>query len=200
MHKSSISFCAAAAILAGCSGVSTDTQERQTYSELAARFFEIDDQFEVGNISEIKEPDTLPEDGLSTYRGVLGANIPDGTVEGESLIGQMTLNANFATDSISGDVRNFVDENEAIYTGQLIITDGEISRDIDIEDTFTFIADLTGDLNSETEGPVNFDTRMRGDFYGDNHEFVGGELIGDITTTDGTFAFDGPETYFVGER
>lgn len=207
MKAQSISLLIVTAALAGCGSASgTDSplggggQPRQSYTELVSDFSQIDAKFDRGNIAAMSDPADLPTSGGALYTGVLGANIPDGTGGETSLIGQMSLTANFQDSAISGNVQNFVDENEATYTGQLTITEGVIRRDTVLEDSYTFLADLDGNLNSASAGAVSFDTVMLGDFYGNNEEFVGGNLRGDITTDTGTYAFDIDGTYFVGEK
>lgn len=190
MHLLSLSALA----LAACGSTSDPT-----YSDLLDEFSTIDAQFDRSDTSQMSDPATLPVLGSFVYNGVLGVNFgPDDARN--SLIGDMRLVADFDASGISGDVNNFIDVNDVTYSGQLDITGGNINRAADLATQYTYGADLDGQLTDEDGGQYSFDMTLRGDFFGDNQEFVGGDLAGDVITPDGTVTYDGDSTYFVGER
>ena len=184
--------------LAACSGF--EAAERQSYADLFAEFNAIDAKFDRGNTDTVSDPTMLPTAGSFTYNGVLGANLPAAGGGTTGLIGDMTLTANFQNSQISGNVTDFVDSTEQEYVGTLDITNGTIFRTAIVADEFTFGADLDGQLFDENGGNFTVDARMRGDFYGPNEEYVGGDLAGTIGTPGGDVDFDGDGTYFVGKR
>jgi len=158
--------------LAACGGSSTGSAP-QTFSEQLSE----GDALAITLASiEYTDPTTLPVSGSATYSGYLGV---DAGELGQA-IGQMSLTASFASDSISGNVRNVVAEDEEQLSGSLSISGGTIDRTADTDIEFTFAADVDGTLTGE-DGDFVVDAELLGDFTGENHQYVEGPVGGTVT-------------------
>ena len=146
-------------------------------------------------------PDNLPA-GSATYEGSITADVWEGN-EAEwpddrtSVSGALTLDADFDTSEIMGQIDNlatqvadFSSPSEPMPAGNLIaISNGVI-------DSGQFTADWTGNgpTNVAALETVNgFDGTLLGEFYGPAAEEVGGVMSGQRAAT-GT----APEQYFTG--
>lgn len=134
---------------------------------------------------------TLPAIGTATYNGFLGVGTGDAVIGG-----QMQLNANFESNSIDGDVRNIIDNQNNEYGGTLLITNGSINRAADVETEYSFGADLGGNL---TQGGDTFsvDATMDGDFVGGDYVGVRGDVTGTVAAPEGISIIGGE---FYGKR
>lgn len=146
----------------------------------------------------------LPTTGGANYNGVIGvlANGPDEF----ALLGDLQMTASFADDTISGGADNFSDSDGETYSGRIPITNGFIYRD-DLTEFSTFEADFDGELVYDPTGEVlAVNTFMQGDFYGDQYEFVGGIVTGNISGDGGVVTIgtqtDGSDFFsvFIAER
>jgi hypothetical protein len=137
------------------------------------------------------DPSTLPTAGGATYDGVMSL---------DTLIGVMTMTADFDDDSIGGSVTDFIDDEDNEILGTLNIDSGAggINNSADTSSEYTFYADLTGDLSFEDDA-VTVDGAILGDFTGSEYEFVEGSVIGTATdtNTDEISVFTG---HFVGAQ
>ncbi len=97
-------------------------------------------------------------------------------------MGQLTLTANFASDTVSGTVTNFVDENEVTYTGTISGSTG-IVRNF-VSDQAEIVPTLAGDI-----GGFASNVALGGVFAGPNAEGAAGLVLGDIggESFNGTF-------------
>jgi hypothetical protein len=135
------------------------------------------------------DPQTLPITGEATYDGIMSL---------DSLVGLMTMTADFDDASIGGSVTNFIDEDDTEISGTLNINSGPggINSDADTSSEYTFYADLTGELSLEDE-TFAIKGEILGDFTGPEYEFVEGSVIGTATFEGETENFDG---HFMGTK
>ncbi len=129
-------------------------------------------------------PATLPAGGSASYQGVaaLDVEVPSGSL---AMLGAMTITANFATDAITGTGTGFRDENNALYSGSLALTNGAINRLVDPNSEFTY----DGDINGILSGPVAVFTisgTFMGDFYGVQPDATGGVITAGSTSALGS--------------
>ncbi len=184
--------------LAGC-GSGSSGADAVSYSDLDTRYFEIADQFsrEVANITD---PMTLRDTGSVGYVGVIGFQAQQPGEERLELLGNLRLTANFQDDEITGSATNFADENEAIYSGTMTISNGGINRAADVTTNYTFGADVDATLTTADRTISTDNMIILGDFYGGAEQFISGRLDGQIITTDGPpIMIDSGNSYFVGE-
>jgi|GEM_PF-3423947 len=134
------------------------------------------------------DPSSLPHSGGVEYVGV--ANMSIGT---EDVMGRMRLSFRFGSsgDPVSGSIGNFRSADNTALDGKFTISDGEIYRDVDPYDTYTYFSHLTGSImlpeHSELEGPAGavFNEyemswgSVNGDFLG-NGGAVAGRIEGDL--------------------
>ena len=192
--------------MAACGGGGSDgliggANSRVSFAELDARYFTIADKFD-DSISNISPPATLPISGNVGYNGVVSfeaQQVGDPRLE---VLGQLSMTASFGNSSVSGSINNFVDNNETAYSGAMSLRNGEIRRDISVEETYTFIADLSGVLTSPVRTITAVDTLLLGDFFGESEEFIDGRMGGNIRTSDGVALIEltGSNSFVVGER
>ena len=97
--------------------------------------------------------------------------------------------------AVSGSASNFIDTNNATYSGSLGITNGVIERNADPDVVFTYGADLNGALDGAGQ-QLDVAGNLTGDFFGDGWQMTGGGVAGTITSDFGTDSMFG---IFVGE-
>ena len=127
---------------------------------------------------------TAPAGGSASYQGVaaLDIEVPSGSL---AMLGAMTITANFATDAITGTGIGFRDENNALYSGSLILTNGAINRLADPNSEFTY----DGDINGILSGPVadfTISGTLMGDFFGAQPDATGGVITAGSTSALGS--------------
>lgn len=171
-----------------------------SYTSLEDEFVRIDAQFDRFEIGEITDPASLPVNVEITYNGVFGADIPETDGSTTNLLGDVTVAADFGTDTISGTVDKFRDNLGGEYSGTLAIDNGVIDSSVNPRTTFTYLADIGGSISQDSAGSYDFDGVLQGDFFGIDNEFVAGRADVDVTTPSGTVSLNGDNTFFVGER
>ena len=150
---------------------------------------------EVGALS-YTDPATLSTTGTASYSGVMQlglAAIPGDTLDDTDLAGDLELTVNFAGtgDPVTGSATRFVDRDDTLYEGTLIIGGGELDRAADPEAEYTLGADLGGDLTSPEGTTYEVDADFLGDFAGEDPDYAFGTVVGQ-TCTDGVCgALDG---------
>ncbi|WP_099823766.1 hypothetical protein [Oceaniglobus indicus] len=142
------------------------------------------------------DPANLPTSGGAEYDGVVAAELPGVGSETTTVVGDLELRANFANSTVGGTMDDFVEEDGTRYTGALIVADGPIRRNINPDVDYTFSSAVNGRLagNNQT---YDVNGQLEGDFYGANQGFVGGEVIGNVTSNGQRAPFLGE---FVGRR
>ncbi len=178
--------------LAACGGSSTGggTNPSASFADIAAGGLALAD--EIATIP-YTDPTTLPAQGSASYDGFIGVDVGNAA----TVAGDLTLNANFGSDQVSGSASNFFDEAENAYGGTLDITQGTVDRGADTRFDFTFTADLTGDLTDTDGAVIEVDADIEGDFTGTDYQYVEGFVSGTATVDGEPAFFDGE---FVGER
>ncbi len=186
----------AAGVMAGCSDTSFDSQA--SYDDLVDEF---DDIAERGEDLDYTDPASLPTSGGATYEGVMGLDTYNSAsdLEGvpEEILGEMTLNADFASSSVSGEVDDFVTPDDDRVDGSLDISNGVIDRTVDVDLFYTYGFDLNGTLTTEEGTDFDVDAEGAGDFFGSGHQQAGGIVEGVISSDSGTALVEGG---FVAER
>ena len=120
------------------------------------------------------DPASLPvTPGTVNYSGAIGAD----DNFGGRIIGDLTLAVRFSENSFSGQATNFQDNTNLRYEGSLTVSDGFIDRTADIENEYTFIADIDGVLTSN-DGSILVDAAFLGDFTGSSQQGMIGILDG----------------------
>lgn len=139
--------------------------------------------------ASIFDPAGLPDTGGATYQGIANLTVAmDGSEL--SLAGKLTLSVNFADDAVTGSIYKVVDENEVLYSGTLVIDNGDLDRDADVLVDYTFTADIAGTL-SGGGNLFEFDGDIGGDFVGDSAGAVSGAIQGLVTGAGGSGALLG---------
>lgn len=126
---------------------------------------------------------TLPTTDSTEYSGVFRANLDAVNGTGtDAAVGLLTMSADWADNSVSGEVTNMVDGDNGAYTGSLTIDNGVI------DDRVT--ADVGGTIVNAAEETLDVDGIMTGDFYSDRLYIEGG-MDGTVTGPDGVTDLDG---------
>ena len=153
---------------------------------LSGESVELSEEFTAGE--EIVPTSNL--DGRATYTGV-ATFVRGGLDSGIAALGRLTLDADFDSREISGDISDFASSSEQFrVSGELDVVNGEI---LSGADDGRFDADLEGDLN------VNGSNRqvtggMEGIFTGNDAQAVAGSV--NVDPIDG-LSDDSTEGFFV---
>lgn len=158
----------------GSAGQPLNFDTSQAYFDVGDDIFaQFEDDF---NDLDFDDPAQLQLGSTVTYFGLLF--IENAAQEGA--VGGLRLDANFAGNSLSGSVTNMVDFNDSPITGQIDIDNGVIDRNVNVQEEFTFSADLSGTLTSTLDETAQIDGALFGDFYS-GQEFIAGFITGEIT-------------------
>lgn len=165
--------------LAACGGSSTSS----TTSSSGASFEQLADQ---GTILAERYQDaeltpTMPTSGTASYSGVAAySDVPDSNYiyNNAEVVSNVALNANFADNTISGQLSNFQSFENEVITGSVAVNNGQISNNV-------FTAELSGSLNASGED-LTVAGDMEGAFLGDNADAVGGAMSFGLTDAVGT--------------
>ena len=173
----SLGLVAVAACSDGGSGGSGG-EDRPTFDDLA----DLGDAIDAESLAlDYTQPTTLPGSGSATYEGMVALDtvIVDGSLQDSpDLIGELTMTASFGSNAIGGQATNFVSETDETFDGTLPITDGLISRNVDVEEEYTFGAIMDGELTDEGGDTYDFFTDLSGDFLGTDYGYVYGSAEG----------------------
>lgn len=152
------------------------------------------DPLEYTNLSAI------PTQGDANYQGYFSGTLADtGDSITDTLIGQIDLDVDFTSNSVrvSGHVDNFVDADDDALTGSLTLGSGSLDRDGNPSNDATLVLTASGTLTDDRGRDLAIGTQLEGDFLGDNHRAVGGEVLGSVTVNGSDQDFDGS---FIAER
>ncbi|MBQ2261621.1 MAG: hypothetical protein II336_09655 [Loktanella sp.] len=185
--------------LASCGGGSGSAPVPSSVPDLPPpSFAELEQQtvslFQNYTLQDINDPAVLPVTGSVIYTGGMQLENLSG---GFQLAGQMQLNVDFMTDSLSGNVRNLVDTQETRYNGMITIGVGQIDRmTVPANNERTFSAPLTGNVASNM-GAINVDGTMEGYFLGPDQESAAGFVTGTFASSTESASLTGG---FIGTR
>ena len=163
---------AATSILASCGGSGSDGDVVYT------SFGTITSDGEALDLKYAGEAETafidLPDIDGATYQGFVGGDLTGGDLDQREIIGQLTLEVDFATpDVVDGDAYNFLLDDSSELPGELTLASGLIQENG--SNVAEINADLTGELNGDQT-----DIALIGTFLGDQYEAVEGGVIGDV--------------------
>jgi len=128
---------------------------------------------------DVTPTSNVPTAGNATYNGVAAFGTTQSfDVQNAEALAAVSLEADFAANSISGTIDNFVDFDGERAPGSVAVTNGTIAGNA-IE------ADLSGDLTIEgTSIAVGGD--LAGNFVGANAEAIIGDIEADLTGPGGS--------------
>lgn len=170
---------AALSVLVGCSssGGGSSAISRDAQAEAIAAAFAAEN---------ISDPTSLPNKGSATYAGFMTLGLP---IDGDTTdrVGDLNLTVDFgaARNQVTGSVSN-IDG----LGGALAIRGGDIDRETNPKDDYTFGGSVTGDL-TRTGDTFAINATIAGDFRGRNQDGVTGLVYGNIDGQDGQDLFDG---------
>lgn len=170
-------------VLTACSSGGSGEEPVQDADELQAAL-------EADNISD---PSLLPTRGTARYDGYMDARLPTGDMgERTSYRGDLRLNVDFGAErnQVTGRASAFASGGGDRLDGDLRIRGGDLFRDTDIDDNYTFTGTVRGAL-SDAGTPYDIDAEINGEFRGRNQDGVTGVLFGDVVGPLGQDIFDG---------
>ncbi|MAQ36790.1 hypothetical protein BMI91_14770 [Thioclava sediminum] len=158
-----IALAAAAATLSACGGSGTTVNTAPTYAELVARADTaaagvVD--LSTGDVTGGR--DDVPNSGTASYTGYVKGDLDSGG----TLIGELSLDANFSGGTVTGSATNFQHSTKDAYTGSLTLSGGTITDSGVVGTADTFGGSLDGTLSN---GGTDYTTSILLD-----GEFVGG--------------------------
>ena len=142
----------------------------------------------------------VPASGWAEYDGYLSGTLSNGSDDlTDTIVGDMSLRVGFTSTSatVSGNASNFRDDDNAAMDGSLTFANGSFDRDGNPNSDVTLTFTANGTLTDADGNALAFGTQMEGDFLGDRHNAVGGEVLGRVTHAGTTQNFDGA---FIAER
>lgn len=143
---------------------------------------------------------SVPTSGSATYLGYFAGNLADDDDSiTDTLIGQIDMDVRFTSSSvsISGSVDNFVDDDNDALGGSLRLSNGSLNRSGNPNSDATLVISAAGTLTDDRGRDLDIGTQLEGDFLGNNHRAVGGEVLGSVTVNGRDQDFDGS---FIAER
>lgn len=167
----------AVALLAACGGSSVDN--------LPTGFDDMADQV----IADVKLLDSIPvtpkstvlANGNASYSGIAGYELDIGG-DTSGLTSHMNVNVNLTSSSISGNMSNFVTEDDEAVRGTLALRGGSIDSS---GSGVAVAADLRGNLTGPDGERVTVDGDLDGVVGGNNGEYLGVVIEGTVNI-DGT--------------
>lgn len=181
MHRTFSLF--AFAVLAACGGTTVPIAddpfpepERLNFNEIADVAADVNQGF---NAVSITPKDLVPQSGSATYAGAVGGTL---SVQGNvtEIGGLMQTDVDFRRDTVEGAVGNFVTAAGDDIDGTLGLRNGVLNRQSNSQQVAIF-ADVDGSLRSAAGEFISVDARLRNaGFKGNNAEFLGGDIEGDI--------------------
>ena len=141
----------------------------------------------------ISDPGRLPDSGSARYDGFMTLRLPtqaDGSRR--RYTGDLTLNVDFAAprDQITGRAGGFATRGGDALDGGLRLRGGDLYRDTDPDENYTFTGNLDGTLR-RGRADYAIDARIEGEFRGRGQTGVNGLVFGDVTGPQGQDIFDG---------
>lgn len=172
----------AATALTACGGTGTPVvtndptpADRLSFTEIADISADIFDGLE----DETATPKNfVPTAGRATYAGAVGGDL---SVDGNTtdIAAVMEMDVDFATDRVGGLIGNFVTRAGDDIDGTLALRGGNLNRVSNSREVAIF-SDVDGTLRSAAGERIDVDARLVGGFAGDNVEYVGATIDGDI--------------------
>ncbi|WP_133169799.1 hypothetical protein [Yoonia maritima] len=133
---------------------------------LSSQYIETDGRL----LIERSSAENLPTTGAASYYGFV-----TGTLEGQGLIGQIAVTADFEGDAITGTASNFIHETNGAYSGTLTAA-GLVRTEAHMVIT-QFSATLEGTLSNDGNDYVT-EIALEGDFLTADHAAIGGNVVG----------------------
>lgn len=181
MHRPFVLF--AFTSLAACGGTTVPIAEdpipevdRLSFNEIADVAADVNQGF---NAVSVTPKDFVPLSGSATYSGAVGGTL---SVQGNvtEVGGLMQTDVDFRRDRVNGVVGNFVTAAGDDIDGTLGLRNGVLNRQSNSQQVAIF-ADVDGNLRSAAGEFISVDAKLRNaGFKGDNVEFLGGDIEGDI--------------------
>lgn len=142
---------------------------------------------------DVTAPSSLPANGRAFYSGFMRAGLPTGAGGARvEYLGDLDMDVNFGAsrDEIAGTATGFQTGAGDRLTGKLTLSGGDLFRDTDPDENYTFTGDVDGTLS---RGAKNYriDAEIEGEFKGPDQTGVSGLLFGDVRGPAGLDVFDG---------
>ena len=166
-------------LLAACS-----TKETTPYTMAADGFAGMAGSFVAAGY-EVTAPEDIPPDTApaATYDGYIVLDASSIWLR-ESYAGEMTLEAQFAADTVTGSASNLYDSSGRAVGGSLVISDGMIERSVAPSGGGQITGDLDGVLTDADGVVLTVDSMLTGDFYGPDGEGYRAVIEGTMTSPD----------------
>jgi len=182
MKLSLLSVCPAIALLTACGG---------SGSQVGASFADMSDQLE-SDAALIEDLGGTPKssaiaNGSGTYSGVAGYIL---TIDGDEsrLTSNMEMTVAFSGNNVSGEMTNFVTEDEDVVGGSLSLSNGSIDSS---GSEVLISADMGGNLTGPEGEDVSVDGAVLAGYGGANAQYIGVLMGGDFDVDDAEGSFEG---------
>ena len=168
--------------LAACGG-GGGSESRPSFEELSAG-----ETAMATRIDALDATETMPTTGSTIYNGYLNVS----TSVGGDILGEITMNADFDDNGITGTASNFADANGGLYDGSVGLN-GTISGN-------GFSGGLAGTLTDQDDELLAVTGEIDGGFLGANAEAISAEVEGTINWSGDPGNPIGFEGGFIAER
>ena len=194
-------LCIAALGLSGCGAIEGAIEDRIGDEDDAAvrgdtEYFVLLDEGNAinGRLNLLGPATNMPAEGTASFDGIASMNWGPPVVDsgGTILLSRVTLNADFAANTIGGDFTGFERPSGAQIGGSLAVTNGTITDKGGV--SFNLIGQLTGAVEGDIEASTANAT-----FLGDGAQGIEGDLTGTFTGI-GLPAAPLVDSFFVGAR
>jgi hypothetical protein len=169
--------------LSGCGGSSGGDSFKSLLSDRSAQFEDVEN-------SAYYPASSLPFSGSASYQGYVfaGTRVNGENAISDAVIGELTISADFSSQTISGSATNFRSDGNAALDGTLTVQTTGIDRS-NFSPAFT--AAMYGDLTQRDGGVRQINSTLAGNFFGTNSNVVNGNVSGNYTLNGTSRPFDG---------
>jgi hypothetical protein len=154
-------------VLGGCGGSSAPeaaTKVAQSFATRSAAF-----SADVSRLRNVGPTAQMPNSGKASYKGSVGFS-GNPTVDLPTVIGNVTLNADFGASTVGGTLSDFVSETGPLSSGPVLISNGLIAGN-------AITADITGNNPLlSTASPLT--GSIQGSFLGSDASSIAGTIVG----------------------
>lgn len=159
--------------LSACGGSSTGLKATfEPVTPVQSLRAEVDRLSSEIDTSNVTRGEAIPERGTASFSGVAAFGFLVESSLGDGVGGEMTLDVNFANNTLSGDVDNFYSREGDAREGLLTISNGRMLR---TESGALMTANVAGQLDI-VSGVKELEGEMAGSFSGDTPEHAAGVI------------------------
>lgn len=158
--------------LVACGGSSGGTSSNPVLTEIDLLRIEAERLSQAVAGRELTDPSFVPPGGSLDYSGIATFGFFTESSRGDGVGGDMTVSVDFAGNTATGQIDNFISRDGDARAGTMTMSNGQLVR---LPDGIAMIADLSGTL--EIIGDVKaLDGSLTGAFVGADADYISGAI------------------------